>query len=325
MSERALVLLKPDCVRRELVESVLLRLTDAGLRILHRERTILREGEVERLYKKHRSDLTYQRLMDHMLSGPCEVLVVEGPACIAMLRRIKGRTGSGNGIRGELAEDFIRNLIHTPDTVLQAHSEIAQFLPLLAQLAPHPRIIFGLSGPSESGKSTAGMYLQECGVLRLKLIQLLESVRRKLWPQEGDTGTWVRRMLIEEPITLQMVLGDAVSEAFDTSEAWACALESLGDPETVLYLRRRFDSEFVQLYIDAPVDDRVARQMRVLALGSIEEAQRVISARDEEKEVLWRMSEMKELADEVLVNDGELETFLKDLDRMLTRYRPTVS
>ena len=90
--ERTFVFLKPEAVLRGLMGEILARMERRGLRIralkLHR----MTREEAERLYEVHKGKEFFERLVEHVTSGPVLLMVVEGPRAVSVLRRMIGAT-----------------------------------------------------------------------------------------------------------------------------------------------------------------------------------------------------------------------------------------
>jgi nucleoside-diphosphate kinase len=133
MSERTLVLLKPDTVRRGLVGEVLSRFEAKGLSIVRMElRTI--EGELaDRHYAEHVERDFYPPLRDFVTSGPLVAMVLEGDEAIAVVRAIAGvtdgRKAAPGTIRGDLSLSNRENLVHGSDSAESAERELAIWFP----------------------------------------------------------------------------------------------------------------------------------------------------------------------------------------------------
>ena len=134
-SERTLVLVKPDGVRRGLVGEVISRIETKGyavvaLRLLKADRVLL-----ERHYAEHLGKPFFEPLVEFMMSGPIVALVAEGNRVIEGFRSLAGvtdPTGAAPGtIRGDLARDqgtkVLQNLVHGSDSVESAQREIEIF------------------------------------------------------------------------------------------------------------------------------------------------------------------------------------------------------
>ena len=133
MSERTLVLLKPDTVRRGLVGEVMSRFEAKGLSIVRMElRTI--DGEVaDQHYAEHVERDFYPPLRDFVTSGPLVAMVLEGDEAIAVVRAIAGATDGRKAapgtIRGDLSLSNRENLVHGSDSAESAEREIAIWFP----------------------------------------------------------------------------------------------------------------------------------------------------------------------------------------------------
>lgn len=137
MSERTLVLVKPDGVRRRLVGEVVSRIERKGLTIVAIELRTLPRELVEEHYAEHRGKPFYGSLVDFMTSGPVVALVVEGIRAIEVFRTMMGATdpvkAAPGTIRGDLATDFgsgpQENITHGSDSPASAEREIKLFFP----------------------------------------------------------------------------------------------------------------------------------------------------------------------------------------------------
>ena len=85
--ERTLSIIKPDGVAKGLIGEVIKRFEDAGLKIVAMKMIHLSKKEAEGFYAVHRGKGFYDSLTDFMSSGPCVVMILEGP-------RPSRRTGS---------------------------------------------------------------------------------------------------------------------------------------------------------------------------------------------------------------------------------------
>ncbi|MCW2913999.1 MAG: Nucleoside-diphosphate kinase [Actinomycetia bacterium] len=133
MSERTLVLIKPDGVRRGVVGDVISRLERKGLTIVALElRTLTRETAQEH-YDEHRERPFFGELVDFITSGPLVALVVEGPRAIEAFRVLAGATdpvkATPGTIRGDLALEIGENVVHGSDSPESAKREIELFFP----------------------------------------------------------------------------------------------------------------------------------------------------------------------------------------------------
>jgi nucleoside-diphosphate kinase len=133
VSERTLVLVKPDAVRRGLVGEVLGRLERKGLSLVALQLRQIDVGIAERHYAEHREKPFFADLVEFITSGPLVSLVVEGPNAIAAVRAVMGGTdpvkAHPGSIRGDYALEITYNLVHGSDSPESAAREIAIFFP----------------------------------------------------------------------------------------------------------------------------------------------------------------------------------------------------
>jgi len=132
-TERTLVLVKPDGVRRGLVGEVIGRLERKGLTPVAIEMRTLDRATAEEHYGEHRERPFFGELVDFITGGPLVALVVEGPSAVAGTRRIMGVTNpveaTPGSLRGDYALEIGQNLVHGSDAPESAQREIALFFP----------------------------------------------------------------------------------------------------------------------------------------------------------------------------------------------------
>lgn len=89
MTQRTLVLLKPDAVRRSLVGEIIGRIErKAGWQITALELRTLDQDTLEQHYGEHKGKPFYEPLVEFMSSGPVVALVVEGERVIEGVRQL---------------------------------------------------------------------------------------------------------------------------------------------------------------------------------------------------------------------------------------------
>ncbi|HEY0357505.1 MAG TPA: nucleoside-diphosphate kinase [Mycobacteriales bacterium] len=133
MSERTLVLLKPDAVRRGLVGEVLGRFERKGLTIDAMELRTLDGETADRHYAEHVERDFYPPLRTFITSGPLLALVLSGDAAIEVVRTLigvtDGRKAAPGTIRGDLSLSNRENLVHASDSPESAERELKLFFP----------------------------------------------------------------------------------------------------------------------------------------------------------------------------------------------------
>ncbi|MGW1886486.1 nucleoside-diphosphate kinase [Streptomyces sp. NPDC001970] len=134
MSQRTLVLLKPDAVRRGLIGEIIGRIeSKAGWQITALELRTLDRATLEQHYAEHVGRPFYEPLVEFMLSGPVVALVVEGERVIEGIRTLTGPTdpiaAAPGSIRGDYGTIVRENLIHASDSEESAIRELKLFFP----------------------------------------------------------------------------------------------------------------------------------------------------------------------------------------------------
>lgn len=136
-TEKTLILVKPDGVRRGLVGEVISRIETKGyaidaLRMLQADAALL-----EKHYAEHVGKPFYEPLVEFMMSGPIVAIVASGNRVIEGFRSLAGVTdptvAAPGTIRGDLARDqgtkVMQNLVHGSDSPESAAREIQIFFP----------------------------------------------------------------------------------------------------------------------------------------------------------------------------------------------------
>lgn len=134
MSERTLVLVKPDGVSRGLVGEVISRIERKGLKLVALQlRDVGREVAQEH-YAEHADKPFYGSLLDFITSSPVVAAVVEGERAVAAFRQIAGGTdpvekAAPGSVRGDFALQTQSNLVHGSDSAESAEREIKLWFP----------------------------------------------------------------------------------------------------------------------------------------------------------------------------------------------------
>jgi len=135
MSQRTLVLLKPDTVRRGLVGEVVSRFEAKGLSIVAMELRTIDGDKADEHYADHVEKGFYPPLRDFVTSGPLVAMVLEGDEAIEVVRALNGATDGRKAapgtIRGDLSLSNRENLVHGSDSPESAEREIKIWFPYL--------------------------------------------------------------------------------------------------------------------------------------------------------------------------------------------------
>jgi nucleoside-diphosphate kinase len=135
MTQRTLVLLKPDAVRRGLVGQVLGRFEAKGLTLAAMELRTIDGAQADQHYAEHVERDFYPPLRAFITSGPLVALVLEGEEAIAVTRTLigptDGRQAPAGTIRGDFSLSNRENLVHASDSPESAAREIGLWFPHL--------------------------------------------------------------------------------------------------------------------------------------------------------------------------------------------------
>lgn len=129
MTERTLVLIKPDGVQRLLAGRILARFEERGLKIVGLKLVRVDRDLAERHYAVHREKPFFGGLVDFITSSPLVALALDGPNAVAVVRSMVGATRPNEAapgtIRGDFALETAQNLIHASDGAETAAAELA--------------------------------------------------------------------------------------------------------------------------------------------------------------------------------------------------------
>jgi nucleoside-diphosphate kinase len=126
--EQTFVMVKPDGVARGLIGEVISRLERKGLKMVAARFERLAEKRVMEQYREHLEKPFFPSLHHYITSGPCFLMVWEGRDAVPAVRTLIGKTNPAEAdpgtIRGDLAMDIGRNVVHASDTPENARREI---------------------------------------------------------------------------------------------------------------------------------------------------------------------------------------------------------
>ncbi len=128
-SQKTLVIIKPDAVKRGLVGEIIHLYEIKGLKIMRMSMLTASDEALQAHYSEHIGKAFYDILMTFMKSGPMVVLIIEGEEAIEVVRKINGATNHLEAdygtIRGLYALSVTENCVHGSDSVESALKEMA--------------------------------------------------------------------------------------------------------------------------------------------------------------------------------------------------------
>ena len=132
MTERTLMLIKPDGVKRGKIGEIIRRIENKGYQIIDMKMVVPTEKLLNSHYAEHVGKPYYPSLVNYMMSGPVVVMIGEGTNIISGWRTLMGETNPTKAapgtIRGDLGREWeekaMMNIVHGSDSVLSAEREI---------------------------------------------------------------------------------------------------------------------------------------------------------------------------------------------------------
>ena len=129
--ERTLAILKPDCVRKNLIGDVIKQITDAGFRVRGMRMVWLTKETAGGFYEVHRARPFFNDLVAFMSSGPCVPIVLEKENAVADFRTLIGATDPAEAADGTVrklyADSKGENIVHGSDSAENAAIEIGYY------------------------------------------------------------------------------------------------------------------------------------------------------------------------------------------------------
>ncbi|AEG82202.1 Nucleoside diphosphate kinase (NDK) (NDP kinase) [Corynebacterium ulcerans] len=136
MTERTLILIKPDGVERGLVGEIIARIERKGLKLSALDLRVADTETAEKHYAEHADKPFFGELVEFITSAPLVAGVVEGPRAIEAWRQLAGGTdpvskATPGTIRGDFALEMSANVVHGSDSPESAEREIGIWFPNL--------------------------------------------------------------------------------------------------------------------------------------------------------------------------------------------------
>ncbi|OBJ57839.1 nucleoside-diphosphate kinase [Mycobacterium sp. 1423905.2] len=134
MTERTLVLIKPDGVERQLIGEIISRIERKGLTIAALQLRTVDQELASRHYAEHEGKPFFGSLLEFITSAPVVAAIVTGPRAITAFRQLAGGTdpvdkAAPGTIRGDFGLETQFNLVHGSDSPESAEREIALWFP----------------------------------------------------------------------------------------------------------------------------------------------------------------------------------------------------
>jgi len=131
MSNKTLAILKPDCVRKDLIGQVISKINEAGFKIKAMKMVRLTNESAGGFYEVHKERPFFNDLLAYMTSGPVVPIALEKENAVEDFRKLIGATNPENAEEGTIrkmyAESIEQNIVHGSDSDENATLEISHF------------------------------------------------------------------------------------------------------------------------------------------------------------------------------------------------------
>ncbi len=129
--ERTLAILKPDCVKKDLIGKVIDKIVDANFKIVGMKMIHLSKESAQGFYEVHKERPFYNDLVDFMTSGFCVPIALEKENAVADFRKLIGATDPAEAEEGTIRKLFAtskqENIVHGSDSAENGKIEISHF------------------------------------------------------------------------------------------------------------------------------------------------------------------------------------------------------
>ena len=131
MTERTLIIIKPDAVQRQLIGQIMSRFETKGLKIVAAKFMQISKELAGKHYAVHEGKPFFEGVVGFLSSSPVLVMVLQAEGVIAMSRKLMGKTFGNEAEPGTIRGDFGAckgyNLIHGSDSPETAEYEIGLY------------------------------------------------------------------------------------------------------------------------------------------------------------------------------------------------------
>lgn len=131
MSNKTLAILKPDCVKKNLIGKVISQIQDAGFKVSALRMVKLTDDSAKGFYEVHKERPFYNDLVVYMTSGPCVPIALEKENAVEDFRKLIGATDPFKAAEGTIrklyADSIQENIVHGSDSDENAAKEISHF------------------------------------------------------------------------------------------------------------------------------------------------------------------------------------------------------
>ncbi len=131
LSNKTLAILKPDCVKKNLIGKVITQIQNAGFKVTALKMVRLTDDSAKGFYEVHKERPFYNDLVAYMTSGSCVPIALEKDNAVEDFRKLIGATDPAKAAEGTIrklyAESIQENIVHGSDSDENAAKEISHF------------------------------------------------------------------------------------------------------------------------------------------------------------------------------------------------------
>ena len=131
MTERTLMIIKPDAVSRNAIGAVVKHVEEEGFRVVEMRMATLTYAQAAEFYAVHRERPFYGSLLEFMTSGPSVCAVLEREDAVSTLRDVVGATDPAKAAAGTIRRahgtNVQENAVHASDSTENGDREVAFF------------------------------------------------------------------------------------------------------------------------------------------------------------------------------------------------------
>ena len=131
MTQRTLIILKPDAVQRHLMGSIISRFEQKGLKIVAAKFMQIPQELARKHYAVHEGKPFFEGVVNYLASSPVLIMVLQADDVISMSRKLMGKTFGNEAEPGTIRGDFGAcrgyNLVHGSDAPETAEYEMGLY------------------------------------------------------------------------------------------------------------------------------------------------------------------------------------------------------
>ena len=131
MNIKTLAILKPDCIKKNLIGKVVTLIQNAGFKVSAMKMVKLTPEAAKGFYEVHKDRPFFNDLISYMTSGPCVPIALEKENAVEDFRKLIGATDPAKAAEGTIrklyADSIQENIVHGSDSNENAEIEISHF------------------------------------------------------------------------------------------------------------------------------------------------------------------------------------------------------